>query len=329
MLMILYVLKGYLKFLMPLIDYTKESKYYYIINWLYQLEGGKKILWLCLCVDILAILGLVVWILKKNACKKLLIIEHSSLQRMHFSYNKEELEDFAVKKIHINQYESLNNVSLPLQEKLSLIISEVEISLPRILNGVEEGFQIGYAGIANIPATFFLGYKLGDENKKRYFHKFRKDSTDDDFHLLKDEDRQLTFIPKEEPNNPNKKGKLLLIVELTQPIKDDDISTIKEDNDFIIKFGVPETINYDIVDSSLQINQYTNTILSRVANIQKDPNIMEIKICIAASSSFVFALGTKFSKTQNKETVIYHYQNDGYPWGINVTRAIPVIRKEI
>ena len=58
-------------------------------------------------------------------------------------------------------------------------------------------------------------------------------------------------------------------------------------------------------------------------------NITQIKICIAASSAFIFALGTKFSKTQNKETVIFHYEKDTYPWGINVYRKTPVILKDV
>ena len=85
------------------------------------------------------------------------------------------------------------------------------------------------------------------------------------------------------------------------------------------------TISYDVVDSAHQINTYTNIILAKIAEIQKNPNITQIKICVAASSSFIFALGTKFSKTQNKDTIIFHYENNRYPWGINVNEHKPVI----
>lgn len=60
-----------------------------------------------------------------------------------------------------------------------------------------------------------------------------------------------------------------------------------------------------------------------VAENQKNPNIVQIKICIAASSAFIFALGMKFSKTQNKENVIFHYEKDTYPWGVNVHKGKP------
>jgi len=102
--------------------------------------------------------------------------------------------------------------------------------------------------------------------------------------------------------------------------------SVLEDNNYIVKYEIPETVNYDVVDSLRQINDYTNQILSDIAEIQKNPNITQIKICVAASGSFIFALGTKFSKTQNKDVVIFHFQNDTYPWGINVTKKIPVIQ---
>ena len=57
-----------------------------------------------------------------------------------------------------------------------------------------------------------------------------------------------------------------------------------------------------------KFDEYTDEILHWVAENQKNPKIVQIKICIAASSAFIFALGMKFSKTQNKETVIFHYE---------------------
>ena len=91
------------------------------------------------------------------------------------------------------------------------------------------------------------------------------------------------------------------------------------------KYMVPETIGYDIVDSSKQLNQYADQIISDIAAIEKAANISSIKICVAASSAFIFGLGTKFSKTQDKDIIIYHFQNSAYPWGINVTRKCPAI----
>ena len=37
----------------------------------------------------------------------------------------------------------------------------------------------------------------------------------------------------------------------------------------------------------------------------------------------------KEAETQNIDTIIYQFKNNTYPWGINVTKGIPVITNEI
>lgn len=325
--MILYRINGFGSLLASFYNYDENTGYYFIINKVYSEGQGTKILWIALIIDVIIIILMILWLIKKNVKRKLLIIEHSSLQKMNFSYDEKELVDYAVKRLSINQYETLNNESISIKEKIDLAIVEINNRIPKILNYVDKQYQIGYAGIANIPVTFMLGYELGDENKKLFFHKRRDNSDDDNFHLLKDEPRQLTFISHEKRNDPTKRGKILLLIQLTQPIKEADIQDVLEDNDYILKYEIPQTINYDVVDSSRQINDYTNKILADISEVQKNPNITQIKICVAASGAFIFALGTKFSKTQNKDTVIFHYQNDTYPWGINITKKTAVVKE--
>lgn len=325
--MILYRIYSFGSLLASFWNYDEKKGYYFIINNIYNNGRGIKLLWGVLIIDIIILIFMMLWLGKKNAKRKLLIIEHSSLQKMNFTYDENELEDYADKKLSINQYKTLNNENISTKEKVSLAIAEINNKIPKILSYVDKGYQIGYAGIANIPVTFMLGYELGDENKKLFFHKRRDNSNDDNFHLLKDEPRQLKFILQETKNDSTKRGKILLVIQLTQPIKEADLQGVLEDNDYILKYEIPQTINYDVVDSSRQINEYTNKILSDIAEIQKNPKITQIKICVAASGAFIFALGTKFSKTQNKDTVIFHYQNDTYPWGINVTKKTPMVQK--
>jgi len=220
--MILYRINGFGSLLASYWNYDEKTGEYLIINNIYNNGQGINLLWFALILDIVFIILLVLWLLKKNAKRKLLIIEHSSLQKMNFTYNEKELEDYADKRLSINQCETLNNDSISTEEKISLIITEIKDKTPEILNYVDKGYQIGYAGIANIPATFMLGYELGDENKKLYFHKRRDNPADDNFHLLKDEPRQLRFISKITENDLTKSGKLLLLIQLTQPIKEAD-----------------------------------------------------------------------------------------------------------
>ena len=291
------------------------------------MHHGNVFLGAGLTVDIIIFVFASLWLLRQNASKKLLIIEHSSLQHMSFSYDKNELEDYAVERLSINQYDTITNDTLPLRKKITILIAEIENSLIKINEYIDNNYQISYAGIPvkNIPSVFLLGYELDDANKKLFFHKNRINASDDNFHLLKDESVQIKLHPTKRENNIDKKGKILLLIQLTQPIGDTDLQDVLEENDYIIKYEIPHNVNYDIVNTAGQINEYTNLILADISDIQKNPNITEIKICIAASSSFIFALGTKFSKTQNIDTVIYQFDKNGYPWGINVTRREPVI----
>jgi hypothetical protein len=126
-------------------------------------------------------------------------------------------------------------------------------------------------------------------------------------------------------NNDHDTGDLLVIIQLTQPIKETDLVGVLGSNDYILRYEVPGQIDYDIIDSAKQTNEYAQQIVSDIAEIQKKSNILKIKICVAASSDFVFALGTKFSKTQNIDIVVYQFDKGKYPWGINVTKKTAVI----
>lgn len=312
---------------MPFIDYNEGSKIYLAFTEIHQMKYGVAVLIILLIIDACVFGVISCFLIKQNAAKKLLIIEHTSMSYMNFSYDDKELVEYAVKKYPINQYKTINNKSLPLEVKVSLLITEIENEISKIGVFIDKGFQIGYAGIpvGNIPSVFLLGYKLDDANKKLYFHKNRNKALDDDFHILKVESNSLNLISEKIPNSSEDLGKILIVIQLTQPIKDVDLIGVREDNDYIIKYGIPSQIDYDIISSASQTNRYVDQIVADIADIQKNENISEIKICIAASSDFVFALGTKFSKTQNIDIVVYQFEKSRYSWGINVSKEVPVI----
>lgn len=298
-------------------------------------KHSDVIMWILFFTFLFLIIAQIICFLYENRLERILLIEHSSLNKMYFKISRECRDSYIIVPYKLDQYTTFNS-NLPLEEKLNVAISELGTHADKINDKIRKGkYWAGYAGIANIPMTFMLGFELGDENRKLLFHKYhgRKTSAklkDDSFYLLKEDERRFVF--KDEiikKSDIEKKGKLLLLIELTQPIREADYKAIQEDNDYIIKFHIADTINYDIVDSSNQIDEYTDEILDWVAENQKNPNIVQIKVCIAASSAFIFALGMKFSKTQNKETVIFHYEKDTYPWGVNVHKGKPVIIKEI
>ena len=314
---------------------VENGLYYGLSNIVSCWKYGKIILWILLMFFGSYIVAQIVCFLKENRQERILLIEHNSINQMNFRVEKACKEDYILVPHRLDQYNIFNS-NLPLEEMIISAISNLESHIKQIKEKIVKGKCLsGYAGIANIPMNFMLGYELGDENRKLYFHKYHGKKTpdklkDDAFHLLREGVSQLPFkyeVVKE--MDPTKEGKILLLIQLTQPIKEPDYSAVIEENDFVIKFYVSDTIDYDIINSSSQIDEYADTILCWIADRQKDTNITQIKICIAASSAFIFALGTKFSKTQNKETVIFHYQKNTYPWGINVYRKTPVILQDV
>ena len=326
-LMVMYEVKEIFGWFMPLIGYTEGTPWHYLFNEIQKGKYGNLCLYLILVISVCVFIASVIWLIKQNAGRKLLIIEHSSLQNVSFSYDKDELEEYAVKNLAINQYKTINNNTLDLEAKVSLLITEICNVVPVINSYVEKHYQVGYAGIpvGNIPSAFMLGYELDDANKKMYFHKNRNNPIDDNFHILKDESCSIKMHVIHNANNEQNEGDLLVVVQLTQPIKDTDLESVLGDNDYVLRYGVPGQIDYDIVNSARQTNEYVQQIVGDIAEIQKKSNISKIKICIAASSDFVFALGTKFSKTQNIDIVVYQFERCKYSWGINVTKKTAVI----
>lgn len=312
---------------MPLLGYKKGMWLYYVTSEIHKSKHEKLYLYLLFATALVFFSISLVVLLRENMGKKLLIIEHSSIQKMNFSYDKAELEEYAVKKIEINQYNTINNSTLSLEAKVPLLITEIYNVLPQINNYVEKHYQVGYAGIpvGNVPSAFMLGYELDDANKKLYFHKNRSSNIDDNFHLLKDAHSSIKLIVNKQENREYDIGDLMVIIQLTQPIKDNDLDGVLGNNDYILRYEVPEQIDYDIIETAEQANKYAQQIVSEIAKIQKRSNISKIKICIAASSDFIFALGTKFSKTQNIDIIVYQFDKGRYSWGINVSKGTAVI----
>lgn len=312
---------------MPLLGYKKGMWLYYVTSEIHKSKHEKLYLYLLFATALVFFSISLVVLLRENMEKKLLIIEHSSIQKMNFSYDKAELEEYAVKKIEINQYNTINNSTLSLEAKVPLLITEIYNVLTQINNYVEKHYQVGYAGIpvGNVPSAFMLGYELDDANKKLYFHKNRSSNIDDNFHLLKDAHSSIKLIVNKQENREYDIGDLMVIIQLTQPIKDNDLDGVLGNNDYILRYEVPEQIDYDIIETAEQANKYAQQIVSEIAKIQKRSNISKIKICIAASSDFIFALDTKFSKTQNIDIIVYQFDKGRYSWRINISKGTAVI----
>ena len=167
----------------------KKNGIYYILNKCIDLGNYQDLLYgiiVFLCISVIVVQ--IVLFCKNNLQEKVLIVLHNSLNQISFRFSGELQNEYIVKKICFNQYDTFQS-NLPIREMINRAITEVDLKVSEIRQFIAQGYYIGYAGIANIPATFMLGYELGDENAKIYFHKFHGRQTsfnfeDDKFHRL-------------------------------------------------------------------------------------------------------------------------------------------------
>lgn len=310
----------------------KENGLYYALNQCVKLGWIHNIIYAGVFLVCILVIGVQIFVFcRNNLQERLLVVMHNSLNQTNFRFGSELKNEYIVRKMSFNQYDTFHS-NLPTTELINRTIAEVDLKAEEIKIYIDKGYQVGYAGIANIPTTFMLGYELGDENSKIYFHKYHGRQTninlkDDRFHKLGRKNMRGTFEKEtlQESSDLTRPGNIVLLISLTQPIKEPDYTSIVGDNDYVFKYKTSDKIDYDVIDSENQIDEYTDQIISDISEIQKQSNINEIRICVAASGAFVFGLGTKFSKTQNKTTIIFHFQNSKYPWGINVTEKKALI----
>lgn len=310
----------------------KENGLYYALNQCVKLGWIHNIIYVGAFFVCISVIGVQIFVFcRNNLQERLLVVMHNSLNQTNFRFGRELQNEYIVKKMCFNQYDTFHS-TLPMTELINRTIAEVDLKAKEIKDYIAKGYQVGYAGIANIPATFMLGYELGDENSKIYFHKYHGSQTninlkDDNFHKLGRKNVRGTFEKEtlQESSDLTRPGNIVLLISLTQPIKEPDYTSIVGDNDYVFKYKTSDKIDYDVIDSENQIDEYADQIISDISALQKQSNINEIRICVAASGAFVFGLGTKFSKTQNKTTIIFHFQNSNYPWGINVTKKKALI----
>ena len=176
----------------------KEGLYYGLTILSSKWKHSDAVMWILLSFSLFLIIVQIVYFLYENRLESILLIEHNSRNQMYFKINKECRDSYIIVPYKLNQYTTFNS-NLPLEEKLNIAISELENHVDIINDKIGKGkYWAGYAGIANIPMTFMLGYELGDENRKLLFHKYhgRKTSIklkDDSFYLLKEDERRFVF----------------------------------------------------------------------------------------------------------------------------------------
>ncbi|HHV13078.1 MAG TPA: SAVED domain-containing protein [Clostridiales bacterium] len=290
--------------------------------YVYLLECTNKnrniILWIILIIYAAIVIAIIINWVTQNWKEKLLLIKHSTFEPLSITYEKEQLSDYFTRSLKLDQSLITTNTTINDNKKVLAHIKSYINKLPKIEKYKRRGYRIGYVGIAHTPLIFMLGYDVGDGNKAVLFHKYRYEGNDK-FQVLSDNTVPVKLTKEEEyPSNKNELSDILLCIATSFDITGDDVSEIRSENDYFLKYSTEK--DFDMIYSSKQVYKYVQEIKTEIGNIEKTHKIGKIKICIASSVAFTFALGQAFSKTHDSEVVVFHYQRGNkYPWGINVT----------
>jgi len=260
---------------------TESGLYWMLFNIEKVSVMGFNLLWVILIFcSIILIIGILL-IVKDYYKNKLLIIKHSSLNEMNFKMDESQLKDYSVKELILNQFETINNTQYTLHDKITNVIKKQTVFMEKVRDNISKGYSLAYIGIAHTPFIFLLGFLIGDENDVKLFHKRRDDANEDKFRLLIAENysEKLDRQPKQSPEKQF--DTMLLCIETTFEIPDDDITYICDDVDYVLRYS---TVNkgYDVIYSAKQIKEYVNIIKNDLHQISTSFNVKKIKICIAS-----------------------------------------------
>lgn len=188
----------------------------------------------------------------------------------------------------------MENERLLLSDRIATAIKEQIDFLGQVREVIAKGYGLAYIGIAHTPLIFLLGFLIGDENNTKLFHRRRDDAGDDRFHLLSSINcsESLNKQCGELPMKPF--DTVLLCIETTFKILDDDIKHIRSDNDYVLRYSTANK-GYDVIYSVKQIKEYIRIIKKDLHDVFKSNNIKKVKICIASSVAFTFAFAQSFS----------------------------------
>lgn len=256
---------------------------------------------------------------------KIFLIKHSSLNHMQIDIKKEENTEY--QEFDFYQVHSLMQNAK--KEEIEEAINECKECIKRVQTALSNKQHLGYAGIAHTPLIFFLGFKIGDENIVKLFHK-RRDNAEEKFRKLSNMEYAEQLKKSIVQSTDISGGRLILCISTTFEILRENIQCIVTSSDYVLSY---QTVNlgYDVIYSSKQINDYVQKIHAEVHQICDEYHIAVIEICISSSVAFTFALAQTFSANHDPEIIVYNYVGQSevkYPWGINITKEIPVLVEE-
>lgn len=237
---------------------------------------------------------------------RFILIKHISFSPDIVSIDKGIVKKYRVKKIEINQCEKMKT-----EDTITDAIVEQDQILETILK-MRKSDEFCYYGIAHTPLIFRLGFNMGDQSQIRLLHKKRSNDS-----VFEEWSRDIvhTTMGTKESNKTIESNELIVAISTTFEIKDNELRKLNSDKKHIVKFECTN-MSFDSVLSYNQAENYRNQIMIKLRECVKKYGIQKIHLVISSSVAFTFFMGQAFSAQHDPVTIVYHYQNGEYPWGI-------------
>lgn len=237
---------------------------------------------------------------------KLFLVKHVSFSKDIAAVQPNILKKYFVKEIEINQCDEM--------KKTETIVNAVAIQdkIAEDMQNKRKSSSLCYYGIGHTPLIFRLGFKMGDQNNIMLLHKIRSnDSLFEEWTY----DGGYSAIQPHEKNISITSNELIVSISTSFVINDTDLKSLKPENKHILSF-VSNNISFDSITSYKLAENFRNTIMINIRDCVKKYGIRKIHLVISSSVAFTFFLGQAFSAQHEPITVVYHFQNGAYPWGI-------------
>jgi hypothetical protein len=303
----------------PVIDAIFKTKFTNSVN-----EVNYLLLFITLPIGLL-LMGTGLWFHFKTRqkAKKLhmLQIRHTSIESVGFSKISDEMDDYNVEILPLNQLEELKTFS---KENLEHALREQEKFVQRISNSLDGSSdkEVAYFGLAHIPLMILLGFQIADKSSVKFFEwnqgKLRWDeigSNNNVFPSLIEEEELL--------QSPEETKEVVVKIGLTFPIPNSDLTGLNLDglNSFYLHLDPPHRNAIIGVEQLDTYKEEFRRLLDKI--LQKYPNLQRVHLFYSGQPSFAYRLGSALTERMDKEIIAYNYvgsSNPKYNWAINLKK---------
>lgn len=260
---------------------------------------------------------------KQEKLKPMVHIQHSSIQTVSYANIDKDLSDFKLESYPINQIEEFKTVD---SGNIHHAFREQEKALERIASRLDgsSDIDVAYLGLAHIPMTVLLGYRMSDKLNASFFEWNQNDLKWEAIESKPNVQYPLLFLDETETEKDIQTTKEIVIkIGITYPISDEDIQELQLQNlnSYYLHLNPPHR---NAVISSEQLKAYKKNFRVLMDQInQRYPYLQTIHLFYAGQPSLAYTLGSAISSRMDTEIWIYNHvrtENPKYKWGIRLPR---------